>query len=146
MNAYVKVKINVNVNNYKERIYMRKMIIFDPPMCCSTGVCGPSVNPELLRVATVINNLKNKGILIERYNLTSNPSVFVNNNIINELLQSKGIDILPIIMVDGKVVKTKSYPTNKEFCSLLDIPESYLSINKKLRDKSTGCGCKGNCC
>ncbi len=37
---------------------MKKMIIFDPAMCCSTGVCGPSVDPELLRVATTINRLK----------------------------------------------------------------------------------------
>ena len=52
---------------------MKKMIIFEPAMCCSTGVCGPAVDKELLRVSTVLNNLKNKGILVERYNLTSNP-------------------------------------------------------------------------
>ena len=48
---------------------MRKMIIFDPAMCCSTGVCGPSVNPELLRVATVINNLKSKSTKGDNKNL-----------------------------------------------------------------------------
>lgn len=58
---------------------MKKMIIFDPAMCCSTGVCGPSVNPELLRVATTINVLKNKGVIIERYNLSQNPQAFIDN-------------------------------------------------------------------
>ena len=62
---------------------MKKMIIFDPAMCCSTGVCGPSVNPDLLRVSTALNRLKNKDIAIERYNLTSNPQAFVDNKIIN---------------------------------------------------------------
>ena len=62
---------------------MKKMIIFDPAMCCSTGVCGPSVNPELLRISTLINNLNSKGILVERYNLTSNPQIFVDNKFKN---------------------------------------------------------------
>jgi hypothetical protein len=26
---------------------MAKMQVFDPAMCCSTGVCGPSVDPTL---------------------------------------------------------------------------------------------------
>ena len=64
---------------------MKKMIIFDPAMCCSTGVCGPSVNKELLRVSTVLNTLKNKGVLVERYNLTSNPQAFIDNKEINHL-------------------------------------------------------------
>lgn len=122
---------------------MKKMIIFDPAMCCSTGVCGPSVNTELLRVATVINNLKNKGILIERYNLTSNPQIFVDNKTINEILNTKGIEALPVTMVDGKVVKIGKYPTNEEFCELLEIPKESLQISIK---KTKSCNCKGGCC
>ena len=105
---------------------MRKMIIFDPAMCCSTGVCGPSVDPELLRVSAILNNLKNKGILVERYNLTNNPQIFVDNKVINEILNSDGVEVLPVIMVDGEIVKTKDYPTNEEF--------------------SNSCCCDGGCC
>lgn len=123
---------------------MKKMIIFDPAMCCSTGVCGPSVDPELLRTATVINNLKSNGILVQRYNLNSNPQIYVDNNEVNRLLNEKGVDILPITMVDGVVVKTKSYPTNKEFCELLGISEEKLKAN--LKKPSKGCSCKGGCC
>lgn len=89
---------------------MKKMIIFDPAMCCSTGICGPVVNPELLRVATVINKLKNKDIIVERYNLTTDPQAFVDNNIINQLLNSDGVEILPVTIVDGEVVKTNKVP------------------------------------
>lgn len=95
---------------------MKKMVIFDPAMCCSTGVCGPSVDKNLLRVSTVINRLEKKGVLVERHNLTSNPQIFVDNKEINKMLNDEGIDILPVTMVDGKVVKTKEYPTNEEFC------------------------------
>jgi len=129
---------------------MKKMIIFDPAMCCSTGVCGPAVNPDLLRVSTVINRLKKKDIFIERYNLTSDPQAFVDNKIVNQLLNSDGVEILPVTIIDGKVVKTKQYPTNTEFSKLLDIPEEYLKtkvqIKTKVQSKDKGCGCKGGCC
>lgn len=133
---------------------MKKMIIFDPAMCCSTGVCGPSVNPELLRVATILNSLKNKGIVIERYNLTSNPQAFIDNKKINQLLDSKGIQVLPVTMVDEDVVKIGSYPTNEEFCNLLEIPADFLATNIKkpninkasVKKSNGGCECKGGCC
>ncbi|MBL2347006.1 arsenic metallochaperone ArsD family protein, partial [Klebsiella pneumoniae] len=48
---------------------MKKIEIFDPAMCCSTGVCGPSVDSELIRISVAVNNLKNKGIDVTRYNL-----------------------------------------------------------------------------
>lgn len=110
---------------------MKKMIIFEPAMCCSTGVCGPSVDKELLRVSTVINNLKNNGIVVERYNLTNNPLIFVQNTEINNMLDKEGIEVLPVVMVDGAVVKTKGYPSNEEICSLLDITEDYLKAPSK---------------
>ncbi|MDB1941424.1 arsenite efflux transporter metallochaperone ArsD [Clostridium tertium] len=122
---------------------MKKMIIFDPAMCCSTGVCGPSVNPELLRVSTLINNLNSKGILVERYNLTSNPQIFVDNKTINEILMKQGVDVLPVTVVDGKVVKMGSYPTNDEFCNLLEISSDLLKVEEKI---SNTCCCKGGCC
>ncbi|HEY5562561.1 MAG TPA: arsenite efflux transporter metallochaperone ArsD [Clostridiaceae bacterium] len=123
---------------------MKKMIIYDPAMCCSTGVCGPAVNADLLRVSTAINRLKNKGIVVERYNLSTNPQAFVDNTIINGLLNSEGVDILPVTIVEDEVVKTKHYPTNVEFCKLLEISEEYLKTSIKIKTKS--CDCKGGCC
>lgn len=123
---------------------MKKMIMFDPAMCCSTGVCGPGVDPELLRVSTVINNLSNRGVIVERYNLTSNPQAFVDNKVINDLLNKDGVDVLPVIIVDGEVVKTKAYPTDEEFCKFLEISEDYLKSTIKIETKK--CNCKGGCC
>ena len=125
---------------------MKKMIIFDPAMCCSTGVCGPSVDPQLLRVSTVLNKLKNKGIIVKRYNLTNNPQAFVDNTTINQLLNSDGVDVLPVTILDGKVVKTKTYPTNEEFSKMLDIPEEYLKTKIQIKAKAKGCGCGDGCC
>jgi len=123
---------------------MKKMMIFEPAMCCSTGVCGPSVDPELLRVSTVLNNLKNNGILVERYNLSSNPQVFVDNQTINKILNEHGIEVLPVTIVDGEVVKTKGYLTDEEFCKYLEVSEKYLKGT--VAKISKGCGCKDGCC
>ena len=64
---------------------MKKIEIFDPAMCCSTGVCGPSIDPELMRIATVINSLKEKGIIIKRHGLSSKPQDFIASKVISEL-------------------------------------------------------------
>lgn len=128
---------------------MKKMIIFEPAMCCSTGVCGPSVDKELLRVSTTLNTLKNKGILVERYNLTNNPQIFVDNKVINEILNTKGVEALPVTVVDGVVVKEGKYPTNEEFCSLLEIPADTLKLTIKkasIKTPNKSCGCKDGCC
>ncbi|AKB68232.1 arsenite efflux transporter metallochaperone ArsD [Methanosarcina mazei] len=110
---------------------MVKMIIFDPAMCCPTGLCGPVINPELLRISTAINNLEKNGVKIERYSLANNPQAFVDNKTINEILNRDGVDALPVTIVDGKVVKTKKYPTNDELIKFLDLPENYLKAKEK---------------
>ena len=120
---------------------MKKIEIFDPAMCCSTGVCGPSIDSELLRIATVINSLKEQGIIVKRHGLNSEPQDFVSNKVISELLQKEGADILPVTLVDGEVVKTKVYPTNEELSKWLGIQ---LKANQP--EKKGGCCCGPNGC
>jgi hypothetical protein len=127
---------------------MKNMLIFDPAMCCSTGVCGPSINPELLRITTVLNNLEKSGNKVQRFNLSNNPQAFIDNKKVNELLNKEGADVLPIIIVDDVIVMSKRYPTNKEFAEFLLVDESIISkIKVKVTSKkSGGCNCKGGCC
>lgn len=124
---------------------MKKMVIFDPAMCCSTGVCGPSVDKNLLRVSTVLNRLKKKGVNVERYNLSSEPQAFIDNKIVNKLLIDEGTDILPITMLDGEVAKVREYPTNEEFVSLLEIPKEYIMSELRAKKENNGC-CGDNGC
>lgn len=100
---------------------MSKMVIFDPATCCSTGVCGPSVDPELLRVAAVIESLKKSGIEVARHNLSSEPQVFMRSKAVSDALNERGVDALPITTLDGKIAKSGSYPTNEEFTRLLGV-------------------------
>lgn len=130
---------------------MNKMQIFEPAMCCSTGLCGVGVDTELLRISTVLNSLKKNGVEVDRFNLTSAPMEFVNNKVVNELLNAEGVDQLPAIVLDGKILIKGRYPSNEEFAKLLDIPSSFLGEAPnpfKIMQKSTGgCGCSdGGCC
>ncbi len=117
---------------------MNKLEIFDPAMCCSTGVCGPSIDTELLRVATVISNLKEKGIEIKRHNLSSEPQDFIKNKTISDILEKEGSDALPVTLLNDEIIKKKEYPTNEEFSKWLQI-----EINVDVKEKSTK---KGKSC
>ncbi len=100
---------------------MKKVEIFDPAMCCTTGVCGPSVDKELMRIATVVNSLKELGIVIQRHGLSTEPQDFVSRKVISDVLQKEGANILPVTLVDGEIAKTKEYPTNEELEDWLGI-------------------------
>lgn len=93
---------------------MKVIEIFDPAMCCPTGLCGANINPELMRIAVVIESLKKQGITITRHNLRDEPVAFVSNKIVNEYLQKKGVEALPITLVDGEIAVSGSYPTTKQ--------------------------------
>ncbi len=133
--------IRLSMNILREDLIMRKIEIFDPAMCCSTGVCGPSIDPELLRVATVVHSLQEKGITIKRHGLSNEPQDFISNQVINDLLQKEGADILPVTLVDGIVVKTKVYPSNDELSEWLN-----LEINTKQGVTIGGCCGPKRCC
>ncbi|WP_312370173.1 arsenite efflux transporter metallochaperone ArsD [Lachnoclostridium sp.] len=127
---------------------MKKMFIYEPAMCCETGLCGVGVDPELLRVSTVINNLKKLGYEVTRYNLTSAPMEFVKNKTVNESMKTDGTKVLPITIVEDTIVKTGKYPTNDEFFEWLGVNEQpSVEDSKEINDNCCDGGCcGGGCC
>ncbi|MDW2797575.1 arsenite efflux transporter metallochaperone ArsD [Clostridium boliviensis] len=128
---------------------MKKMQIFEPAMCCSTGLCGVGVDPELLRISTVLNTLKNNGVNVDRFNLSNEPQEFVTNKIVNSFVKEKGVEGLPVIVLDGEIIITGRYPSNEEFVKLLNVPENYIGEkpDSAASKKTQGCGCSGgDCC
>lgn len=122
---------------------MKKMCIYEPALCCETGLCGVNVDPELLRISTVLNTLKQEGITIERYNLNNAPMEFVKNHTVNSYVNEKGVEGLPVVTLDGEIVITGRYPANDEILTLLELPAQIL-----LPKDSTDCCCCGgdSCC
>ncbi|MBU3142673.1 arsenite efflux transporter metallochaperone ArsD [Clostridium sp. CF012] len=131
---------------------MKKMQIFEAAMCCSTGLCGVGVDAELLRISTVLSALKKNGVEVERFNLSGSPQEFVDNKVINKFITEKGVDEMPITILDGEIVLVGRYPTNEEVVKFLEVPMSFIgekpkSFKIKAAPKSGGCGCSGgDCC
>jgi|SRR5699024_10040649 len=110
---------------------MSKLEIFDPAMCCSTGVCGPSVDPELTRVARAVFSLQKRGFDIERYNLANEPDKFTENKAVTDFLEEKGPDALPVTLLNGKIVLESMYPSNDELSEWFDISTEELNDRPK---------------
>jgi hypothetical protein len=130
---------------------MAKMQVFEPAMCCPTGLCGVAADPELLRMSAALRNLKRRGIVVDRFNLTSAPQEFISNDAINRAINEQGVEVLPITALDGKVVLSGRYPTNEEIAGFLGLPVASVSeeprkINIKDTRRNGGCGCGGSNC
>ncbi len=93
---------------------MTRIEVFDPPMCCSTGVCGPAVNPALASFAAELQRITNQGIHVDRYNLSQQPQAFATNQIVKTALELEGNECLPMILLDGRIASKGTYPGREE--------------------------------
>lgn len=99
---------------------MSKIEVFDRAMCCSTGVCGPQIDPVLPRFAADLAWLADLGHEVTRYNLAQQPTEFVNQPLIAELLSQAGAEALPAVLIDGRIVSQGTYPERAEFLGWVD--------------------------
>jgi hypothetical protein len=88
--------------------------IFEPALCCNSGVCGPDVDQALVTFTADLSHLKELGADIQRHNLANDPSSFAANATVRAFLQVAGSDGLPLTLVDGITVQTGSYPAREQ--------------------------------
>ncbi len=93
---------------------MPTLRVFDPPMCCSTGVCGPNVNPAVAQLAADLQWLKGLGVQVERYGLAQQPAAFRDDAAVREALAQEGVGCLPLFRVDDVTVSKGVYPTRPQ--------------------------------
>jgi len=111
-------------------IMTTKIEIFDPALCCPTGVCGPSVDPELTRISRLHHLLINKGYDVKRYNLGQEPDQFANNQQVNDLLSSEGPEGLPAVLVNGELSFNGRYPNVDEFAEWFDFDPKEMQVKE----------------
>lgn len=117
--------------------------VFDRPMCCSTGVCGPSVDPVLPRFAADLEWLKSLGHAVERYNLAQQPQQFASRALIRELLNAEGTACLPVIVVDEQVVSRGEYPSREQLAKWVGVKSLPFLLPLATSDS---CCEGGDCC
>jgi len=98
-----------------------KLEVFDPPMCCSTGVCGPNVDPALVQFASDFLWVSGQGVEAERYNLAQQPHAFAANEAVKSMLEKDGVACLPLILADGEIVGAGQYPTREELARVIGL-------------------------
>lgn len=114
---------------------MKTLKIYDPAMCCSTGVCGPDVDTQLLQLAGFLKNLDACAVKVERYNLTQEPAAYTTGTVA-ELLKEKGVEVLPLVILDDEVICSGEYPDLAKLGGLLNTGPVSMGI--------TDCsGCSG---
>lgn len=87
-----------------------KLEVFDPAMCCSTGVCGSEIDPRLAQFAADLGWLNAAGVEVVRYNLAQEPGAFVSNSLVQSTLHAAGSAALPLLILDGEVISRGNYP------------------------------------
>ncbi len=88
--------------------------IFDPPMCCPTGMCGPTIDPALLDIHEAILKISEEfdgRVSVERYLLGQQPAKFMQQPEVLARLKSGGVSVLPLTVVNGHVMQERGYPT-----------------------------------
>ncbi|RRD44390.1 arsenite efflux transporter metallochaperone ArsD [Buchananella hordeovulneris] len=90
---------------------MAKIDIFDPAMCCSSGVCGENVDQEVVDAAAAVSAARKEGLDVVWHNLASAPLDFASTPVVRDLLESEGADSLPVVVINGEIVLKGVYPT-----------------------------------
>ena len=98
-----------------------KVEIYDPAMCCSSGLCGPAIDPVLVKMNDAIIALKQQGVEVERYNLAQQTKLYMENKTVADLLHKNGKKVLPIVFVNGEVFRTGEYSPYEDLCKALGI-------------------------
>lgn len=127
--------------------------VYDPAMCCSTGVCGPSTDPELTRIAQDLKWAESQGAKVERFNLAQEPNAFVENQKVSGLMQAFGEEALPAVLVNGSVAFHGRYPSREELVEAVQ-GHSEASGVANVQDQtesakdsgSSCCGPDSGCC
>lgn len=127
---------------------MTTIRVYEPALCCNTGVCGPDVDESLVTFTADLGALKEMGVDIERHNLANDPTAFATDDTVRSFLQVAGSDGLPLTLVDGVTVMTGSYPAREQLLKFAGVDTEVVPAGVTLlgeADDSASC-CGGTSC
>ncbi len=101
---------------------MTEITVYDPAMCCSTGICGAEVDQQLVTFAADLDWLKSQGVTVTRINLSQEPAKFAENGTVKTVLESSGVEGLPVVLTQGEMRSSGRYPDRAELAQFVDVP------------------------
>jgi thiamine pyrophosphate-dependent acetolactate synthase large subunit-like protein len=120
---------------------MKTIQVFDPALCCSTGVCGVDVDQALVSFSADVAWAKLNGAQIERFNLAQQPMAFAESTAVKGFLERSGHEALPLVLVNGEVAMAGRYPNRTELARWAGIPQT---VNEAM--PAGGCCSGDKCC
>jgi hypothetical protein len=121
---------------------MKLIQVFDPAMCCNTGVCVVDADQHLINFAADSEWAIKNGAKIVRLNLAQQPLAFAENKIVKDFLERSGTEALPLILVEGEFALAGRYPNRIELSRWTGIPLPDLEIKLVTDDEC----CSGKKC
>jgi len=128
---------------------MTSVTVYDPAMCCSSGICGAEVDQKLVNFAADLDWLKSNGVVVTRINLSQEPAKFAENDAVKTVLETSGVEGLPVVIVGGLVSASGRYPAREELAGFAGVayvadaptPDAAKSCcgAASTDDASTGC-------
>lgn len=128
---------------------MTTIRVYEPALCCNTGVCGPETDDALVTFTADLAFVKDQGVDIERRNLANDPGAFAADQTVLAFLNTAGSEGLPLTVVDGVTVRTGTYPSREELLAFTKTP---VGVGANLLDSPStdaaqdGCCGGGGCC
>ncbi len=120
---------------------MKSVKVYDPALCCATGVCGVETDQALIAFAADIEWAKGKGAVVERFNLAQQPLAFAAHPVVRAFLERSGAEALPVVLVDDEIALAGRYPSRQELARWFGIQEG-----PTLLQVSKGCCSEEGCC
>lgn len=125
---------------------MKTLQIFDPALCCSTGVCGVDVDQTLVDFTADVDWAKQNGAQIQRFNLAQQPMAFAENAVVKRFLEESGPDELPLVLLDGDIVLSGRYPKRSELTQWLGIVQAATFFTEQVAELvAIGAAIASNC-
>ena len=127
---------------------MKKLTIFDPAMCCDTGVCGVDADTALIEFSSDIDWLQKNGVEVQRFNLAQEPAAFINDPLIKTEINASGESCLPLFVLEGEIISRGVYPDRKQLQSWMGIEPSQPIAEKVVEQEKTSscCSASSSCC
>lgn len=122
-----------------------KVQVFEPALCCATGVCGEDVDQELVRFSADLDFVRSRGGDVSRYNLASEPRAFAETDTVRAFLHAAGSAGLPLVLVDGVTAMTGRYPDRAQLAAWAGI-EAAGSAGSISLDITAANTAGGGCC
>lgn len=119
---------------------MTTLTVYDPAMCCSTGICGTEVDQKLVNFAADLDWLKSLGIAVKRINLSQEPAAFAENAKVKSVLETSGIEGLPVVLIDDDLHSTGRFPGRQELAEMAGVDYAPTTVNSANKAQA------GDCC